>query len=71
MTNLGMRQSTADPCLYLNDDDGERMAINIHVDDCCICYVSELKYQNFRKRLEKEFQISKSDDSNSFPGHDH
>ena len=68
MTNLGMRQSTADPCLYLNDDDGERMTINIHVDDCCICYVSERKYQNFRKRLEKEFQISKSDDSNSFLG---
>ena len=68
MTELGMRQSVADPCLYLNDEDDEIMTVNVHVDDCCICYSSEEKYQRFRKRLEKEFQISKSDDSNSFLG---
>ena len=68
MTELGMRQSVADPCLYLNDEDDEIMTANVHVDDCCICYSSEEKYQRFRKRLEKEFQISKSDDSNSFLG---
>ena len=68
MTSLGMRQSKADPCLYLNDDDGELMTCNIHVDDCCICYTDERKYKDFRRRLEKEFQISKSDDSNSFLG---
>ena len=63
-----MRQSTADPCLYLSEEDGELMTVNVHVDDCCICYSSEKQYQRFRKRLETEFQISKSDDSNSFLG---
>ena len=61
-------KSTADPYLYLNDEDDEIMTVNVHVDDCCICYSSEQKYQAFRKRLESEFQISKSDDSNSFLG---
>ena len=68
MIELGMRQSVADPCLYLNDQDGELMTVSVFVDDMCICYSDEQRYQDFRKRLENQFQISKSDDSNSFLG---
>ena len=68
MLELGMRPSTADPCLFLNDEDGELMTVNVHVDDCMITYTDERKYQRFRKRLESMFQISKSDDNNTFLG---
>ena len=68
MKELGLRQSVADPCLFLNDEGGSLMTINVHVDDCCITYDDERKYQSFRRRLEACFQISKSDDSNTFLG---
>ena len=74
MQELGLRPSVADPCLFLNDvgdlngPSESPMTISVHVDDCCICYSSEQTYQDFRRRLEKEFQISKSDDSNTFLG---
>ena len=68
MQELGLRPSVADPCLFLDDTDGSLLTVSVHVDDCCITYSDERKYKSFRKRLEENFQISKSDDSNTFLG---
>ena len=65
---MGLRRSSADPCLYLHDSDGHLMTISVHVDDLCITYDSEEKYQKFRKKLRSVFKISKSDDDNTFLG---
>ena len=65
---MGLRQSKADPCLFLKGQGADLMTLNVHVDDCCVTYSNERQYRDFRCRLEKEFQISKSDDSNTFLG---
>ena len=68
MTKLGYRRAKADPCLYLDDTDGELVTVSIHVDDCCFTYESEEKFQRFKKKLKEEFKLSESDDSNVFLG---
>ena len=68
MQELGLRPSVADPCLFLNDEGGNLLTVSVHVDDCCITCSDEEKYKDFRKRLERNFQTSQSDDSNTFLG---
>ena len=41
MTSLGLRRSTADPCLYLLNKGTEQLTLNVHVDDCMITYSCE------------------------------
>ena len=38
MASLGLRISSADPCLYLLDNGRELLTLNVHVDDYMITY---------------------------------
>ena len=68
LIELGLRQSKSDPCLFLKEDAEDLLTVNVHVDDCCCTYSNEQQYREFRRQLEEEFKISKSDDSNTFLG---
>jgi hypothetical protein len=68
LLELGMKQATADPCLYIQKKAGEVMYLNVYVDDVAAVYSDEEMYRKLRDELKSEFKLSESDDDNTYLG---
>ena len=68
LKELGFRQSSNDPCLYVKEEGEKIIRLNLHVDDCCATYTDDEFYADFKEELEKEYKLSSAADSNMFLG---
>lgn len=60
--------STADPCLYVYQEDAVFMALIVHVDDQLIASNNRTKLDEFKKRLNARFECKDSGAVNYFLG---
>jgi len=68
LKEMGFRQSTNDPCLYIKETKAGIIRLNLHVDDCCATYNNEEMYQKFFEELCQEYKLSTAADNNMFLG---
>jgi hypothetical protein len=55
---MGFRRSASDVCLYIKDsDDGSKVFILVYVDDLLVAANSQLKVDEVRCSLEKQFRV--------------
>ena len=68
LKDMGFRQSTNDPCLYIRETERGIIRLNLHVDDCCATYTNEEMYMEFFNELKDDYKLSASADNNMFLG---
>jgi len=57
MLEQGFVQSTADPCLYIRNRNGEKLLVVVFVDDGLIAGSNEQEVAEFIEHLEKQFKL--------------
>ena len=64
MVNQGFKQSTADPCLFVRNTNGNKLLVLIYVDDGLIAGSDEHDLEGFVHALQSEFQVKVHDPNN-------
>jgi len=72
LTDYGFIVSDADPSLFLLErninDVGQTVRLNVHVDDAFAIYTHEKMYNEFKRELMRDFDLSSSADADVFLG---
>jgi hypothetical protein len=67
LLQIGLRQVSVDPCIYITISRNRILIIGIHVDDCLTAETDQL-LQTFKKELRKHFPIKEMGFSNALLG---
>lgn len=54
---IGFKNATADPCLYILEKGGEKVLANIYVDDIVLAYKSDDLLKEIKRKLREAFDI--------------
>lgn len=57
LLEIGFKNAVADPCLYILEKGGEKILMNIYVDDLILAYSSEKLLNNVKSKLQKAFDL--------------
>lgn len=59
--NLGLKASTADPCLFIREKDGKKLILALYVDDGLVAASDKNELDIFLNELKSEFKIEVKD----------
>ena len=68
LKKFGLKASSADPCLFVQEKDGHKMLLTIYVDDGLIAGTNLKQIDQFLYKLQSEFKITVSDSLDCFLG---
>ena len=57
MLNLGLKQSTADPCVFIQDETESMTTVAVYVDDLIVMSTSTEKLNTVKKALSEKFKM--------------
>jgi hypothetical protein len=66
--DMGFRQSTADPCLYMKGEGEDMMVLCVHVDDMLLTCVSREQQVWFEEMMERSYTLVKQYNNVSYLG---
>ena len=63
LEKIGFKASTADACLYIREQNGQKLLLVLYVDDGLVASTDKQELGNFMKELQEEFKITIKDGS--------